>query len=346
MTHRKRVLATFAFGPTDRVAYDLMESAVWPELMDFFRRQHGLSEPSQVWDLLDVDCRWVFPAYEGPPGAPPAENLPDGWGGTYSDALYPRPLAQATSVADVEAHPWPDPTWWRPPDFQAARSNWPHHALVFCSGWMPLFCGACNAFGMETALVKMATEPAVFGAFVARQHAFCLDVMRPSLAAARGVCDIAWLGDDYASQDALIMGPERWRRFIKPYLAEQVRLVRDHGLIALLHSCGAIRAIIPDLIDIGVDGLLVFQTSARDMDPESIARDFGGRIAFYGGIDCQQLLTFGTENDVRAEVARNMRAFSKCGGYIVANAHCGIANIRGENIVAMCEAAKASASLR
>lgn len=323
-----------------------MESGVWPEVMDYFRAVHGLSEPPDVWDFLDTDCRWLFPAYHGPQGTPPAENLPEGWWGTYSDAVYQRPLAHAATIADVEAHTWPDPTWWDPPDAEEARRRWPDHALVMATGWVPLFCGACNAFGMEAALERMAGQPEIVDAFIARQHDFCMELLRRLLPTAQAHCDVCWLGDDYASQDALIMGPERWRRMIKPRLAEQVALVRRHGLPVLFHSCGAIRAIIPDLIDIGVNGLLVFQTSARGMDPESIARDFGGRMAFYGGIDAQRLLVFGTPDMVRAEVARNVRAFAECGGYIVANSHWGLANIRGENIVAMCEAARGDATSR
>ena len=340
MTHRERVLSSFRFEPTDRPAHDLMEQQVWPELLAFFAREHGLTTVAEVLAFLDTDFRWAWMQYHGPAQPAPAENLPEGWGGTYADGLYQRRLAHAETVADVEAHEWPDPAWWTPMDLQAFRAEWPDHALVTTPGWMPLFCSACDAFGMENTLIKMATQPAVIEAFIQRQHVFYTDILRRVVEAAEGVCDIIWLGDDYASQDALIMGPERWRRFIKPALAEQVQLIRDHGLFALLHSCGAIRAIIPDLIEIGVSGLLVFQTSAADMEVESIAREFGGHIAFYGGIDCQQLLTFGTPEDVKAEVRRNVAAFRDCGGYIVANSHHCIANIRGENMVAMCEAAR------
>jgi len=340
MTHRERVLAAFEFGAIDRPAYDLMEQQVWPELLAFFQREYGLRDGWEVLAFLDTDFRWAWMQCSGPAQAPPAEGLPEGWGGTYADALYERRLARAETVAEVEGHPWPDPAWWSPPDLRAFREQWPDHALVVSPGWMPLFCSACDAFGMENTLVKMALQPEIIEAFVRRQHAFYMDILTRTVRAAQGHIDICWLGDDYASQEALIMGPERWRRFIKPYLAEQVGVVREHGLLVLFHSCGAIRAIIPDLIEMGVNGLLVFQTSAAGMDPESIAQEFGGRIAFYGGIDCQQLLTFGTTEDVRDEVRRNLKAFGECGGYIIANSHHGIANIRGENIVAMCEAAR------
>ena len=77
-------------------------------------------------------------------------------------------------------------------------------------------------------------------------------------------------------------------------------------------------------------------TTARQMDAEFIAKVFGGKIAFYGGIDVQELLTKGTPEYVRREVRRNIRAFEECGGYIVANSHNGTDDIRSENIVAMC----------
>ncbi len=340
MTHRERVLATFDFGPTDRVALDLMEQAIWPELLQYFEAEHSLSDSLEILDFLDTDFRWTHLQYAGPAHEPPADDLPPDWGATYADDLYERRLAHAETVADIEAHEWPDPAWWQAPDLAPFRAQWPDHAVVMCPGWMPLFCSACDAFGMQNALIKMATQPDVFEAFVANQHAYYMDILARTVDAARGVADIVWLGDDYASQDTLIMGPERWRRFIKPYLAEQVALVRAAGLPVMLHSCGAIRDILPDLIDIGVSAMLVFQTTAAGMEAESIARDFGGKLVFYGGIDCQQLLTFGTPDDVAAAHQHNVSAYESCGGYVVANCHHCIGNIQGQNIVAMSRAAR------
>ena len=105
------------------------------------------------------------------------------------------------------------------------------------------------------------------------------------------------------------------------------------------HSCGAVSPILPDLIDIGVDALVVFQTTAAGMDLKSIAAEFGGRLVFYGGIDAQNLLCYGTVEEVEAQVRANATAFAKCGGYIVANSH-SISSIKGDNLVAMCEAAR------
>jgi uroporphyrinogen decarboxylase len=340
LTHRERVLRTFRFEPTDRPSCDLMEGFVWPELLAYFGEKWGLCDEEEVRTFLDVDFRWVYTPFLGVDRPPPIEGLPLGWQATYSDALYRRPLAEATTVAEVEAYPWPDPAAPVLPCFSDARARWPDHALVWYAGWHPLFCGAANLFGMEQALINMVTAPAVFEACIARLHEYHMAILRRGFAEGAGVCDICWLGDDYASNRGLLMHPDLWRRLIKPYLAQQVALVRQQGTLVLFHSCGAVRSILPDLIDIGVNGLLVFQTSAEGMDAASIARDFGGHIVFYGGVDILRLLTFGTPAEVEDEVRANLRAFARCGGYVVANCHQGIANIKGENIEAMFRAAR------
>jgi uroporphyrinogen decarboxylase len=311
-----------------------MEGSVWPELLDYFRLEHGLTTPDDVYEFLDVDFRWVTMDYVGP-------ERPDLHAdGNYTFAVAHGPLAGAETVADVEAYDWADPEWWAPGDYGAARARWPEHAIVFLPGWRPLFWGACEAFGMEQGLVNLVTRPHLFEAFVQRRHELYMERLRRGLTAARGHCDICWLADDFAGQKAMFAAPELWRRYIKPRLAEQVELVLAHGLHVLFHSCGAVRPVLPDMIDIGVSGMLVFQTNAADMAPESIANKFGGRLVFYGGMDVQQLLSFGTPEQVRAEVRRNVRAFAECGGYVVANSHNCLPTVKGRLLEVMCQEAR------
>jgi uroporphyrinogen decarboxylase len=342
MTHRERVLKTFRFEQTDRTAYDLMEGTVWPELLAHFRDRYSLHGAAEVLEFVDTDLRWTGMVEHPPSGEHSAQQSAP------SDAALTKqvtrgPLAGAQTVAEVESHDWPDPARWQPPDFAQARYMWPRHALVFAAGWSPLFWGTCEAFGVEVALLNLLSTPALFECAVRSIHERYMDRLGRGLAAAQGFCDICWLGDDIASQQSILLSPEHWRRFIKPYLAEQVALARGHGMYVLYHSCGAVRPVLADLIEIGIDGLLVFQTSANGMDAESIATEFGGRMVFYGGIDVQRLLSFGTTRDVLAEVQANVRAFADCGGYIVANSHHCVATIKGENIEAMCRAARNSA---
>jgi uroporphyrinogen decarboxylase len=339
MQPRERVLNTFRFGPVDRVAFDIMESSIWPELLEYFRQTRGITEPDQVLDYLDTDFRWVGSRYVGPEDEAACNPEAQQDHKLFSKDVRSGPLAGARTIAEIEHGDWQDPAWWVPGNYAAAREKWPDHALV-CGGlWITMFWGACEAFGMEEALVKMHAEPALFDAFVRQRHEFYMDYLTRVLPEAEGHCDICWLGDDYATQRSLLMSPELWRKMIKPYLAEQAQLIRSHGMHILFHSCGSVRPILPDFVDIGIDALLVFQTTAEGMDPRSIARDFGGRLVFYGGIDIQQLLSYGTPAEVEETVRANVEAFADCGGYIVANSHHGVTTIKGENIEAMCRTA-------
>lgn len=345
MTSRERVMKALAFEPTDRPPCDLMEGQVWPELQEDFRDRHGIESVEEIQDHLGADVRWLmFRDLE----APPAEQQDDTADEsavtadeqTYSFAVAHGPLAGAETVAEVEAHDWGNPDRYGPPDYAAARQRWPDHAIAFLTGWKPLFWGTCDLFGVEEALIKMRLEPAVYEAAVRCRHEFVMGLLRRCLPSGEGLCDICWLGDDFSSQQAMMLSPDDWRRFIKPYLAEEVRYARERGMQVIYHSCGAVHPVIGDLADIGVNCMLVFQTTAQGMEPERIAREFGGRIAFYGGMDVQHLLSFGTPEEVRAAVERNVRAFQDCGGYIVANAHHRVDTIKGSLLEVMCQAAR------
>ncbi len=292
MNSRTRVLRTLHFEETDRAPFDLMEGCVWPELLEYYRQNHGLETADEVLVFLDTDFRWTFLEYIGPP-APPASEDPSLEKTKRSKAVVDGPLAQARTLDEIEAYPWPNPAWFGPADYAAARRRWPEKALVFCPGWMPLFWTACELFGMQPAMTHMLEEPDLFEALIQRQHAIVMDILERSAPAAGAACDLAWLGDDFA------------------HLAE-----------------------------IGVNALLVFQTSAKGMDAPSIAREFGGKLAFYGGMDVQHLLSFGAPQEVEQTVRANIQAFAGSGGYIVANSHHSLASIRGENITAMCNAVK------
>lgn len=340
MTPRERVLATFRFEPTDRPAYDLMEGTTWPALMEYFGAERGLDSTDAVQEHLGADLRWISVRNLDADGKGRGGAADPAADPTYTFSVAHGPLADAETVAEVEAHRWPDPSRFVPPDFASFRRRYPDHAVAFLCGWKPLFWGSCDVFGAEEALVKMKLNPAVYEAYLRIRSDFMADLLERCLSAGEGLCDICWLGDDFASQQSMLLSPDDWRRFIKPHVARQVEIAHRHGMLALHHSCGAIRPVIKDFIEIGCDGLLVFQTRAAGMDAESIARDFGGRIAFYGGVDVQQLLSFGTPAQVRREVHRNLRAFAGRGGYIVANSHHCVDTIGGELLEAMCDAAR------
>jgi len=342
MTSRERVLRTFRFEETDRAAFDVMESAIWPEFGQWCAEKLGLTEGEAILDRFGVDFRWVWVMAQAPQGVDFTDQkyaMP--WTASYSDHILERPLKNVRTVSEMlRKHEWMDPAWWDFGPAQRVREKHPDKAVAMLVHGTMLFMTACDFFGIEEALMRLLLEDEVLMAFFERQHEFAVELLERACRETEGVVDICWVMDDIATQRALMMRPDLWRRHLKDLLRRHIEVIHEHNLLALFHSCGAIRDILPDLIEIGVDAVLPFQTTADGMDAASIARDFGGKIAFYGGMDIQQLLTFGSEDDVRREVRKNVDLFATCGGYIVANSHHCIENIKPENVVAMLDEAR------
>jgi len=339
MTSMERVKRTFAFEQTDRPPIDLMENNVWPSLRQYFTDKHGLKEDEEILRHLHSDFRWVL---TGPPEKMGSHEFDaDGTDetGSYTDDVE-RPLTNANSVADVDKFFNPDAEATVVADFKGARELNPDKPIILTPYWMPIFSGACEAFGMQEAMIKMALQPEVFKAYAEKQSDYSVGVFKKNIEhGALNYCDFAWIGDDFAGERGLLLSPDMWRSLIGPYLKKTIRFLKDSGFKVLFHSCGAVREVIPDLIDMGIDALVVIQTSAHGMVVEELAREFGGKLVFYGAIDAQQLLTFGSPEDVKNEVIRNYRAFEKCGGYVVTNSHTCMADIKGENIESMAHTA-------
>ena len=148
------------------------------------------------------------------------------------------------------------------------------------------------------------------------------------------------MADDYCSADGPLMSPAVFRAEIKPYLAAIVATCHRHGKKFLLHVCGAVRPLLPDILDAGVDLLEPIQTSAAGMAVEGLKRDFGSRLTFYGSIDLIRVLSRGTPEEVRQEVLKNFRVLGKGGGFIVGPGHTYIQpDCPLPNILAMYETA-------
>ena len=333
MTPRERVMAALDHHSPDRVPVDVMDHRVMPDihqtLLDFL----DTDDFSQVLEYLHVDLWWVgqregwLVPYLGPTHAEdPAGNPLTQWGysgvGTLSDAVGHRPFSQVSSVKEVEDHDWPDPGWWDYsvlPDMCAAAGD---RAVVLApTFWSPTFCCIAYLCGMTKTLCMMYDDPAVLDALVAHVTEFYLAACRRACDVAAPQTDIYFHGDDVATQLDLIFSLDMWRRYFKEPLRQRFELAHQYGLRNMFHSCGAVRALIPDLIDIGMDILMPLQTRAVGMDPSSLKQEFGKDLTFYGGLDIQRVLPFGTAQEVRAEVRRLIDALGDAGGYIFSTAH-------------------------
>ncbi len=154
------------------------------------------------------------------------------------------------------------------------------------------------------------------------------------------VADVLRFGDDLGHEGGPFMSPDIYRRIFKPRHKALVDFVRERSSMkTFLHSCGSIYALIPDLIDVGYDIVNPVQTSARDMEPERLKREFGRDLTFWGaGIENRTVLKEGTREEVRAQTLERLALLSKGGGFVFNTVHNIMPDVPACNVVAMFDA--------
>lgn len=145
------------------------------------------------------------------------------------------------------------------------------------------------------------------------------------------------ISEDLGTQSGLIMPPPQIREFLISRMRRLIDLAHDFGAYVFHHDDGGIRRILPDLIIAGIDALNPIQWRCRGMDRLGLKRDFGDKLIFHGGVDNQQTLPFGNTEDVRREVAYNLRVLGRGGGYILSPCHNIQSNTPIQNVVALFE---------
>lgn len=195
-----------------------------------------------------------------------------------------------------------------------------------------LFERAWTLRGMEQLMIDMVTDAAFVEALFER-------ITDWNLAVIDHMCEFPFdaihTGDDWGQQHGLLMGPDLWRKFIKPCLKRMYAHSKSRGKYVSIHSCGDVYDVLGDLIDIGVDMFNPFQPEVRDV--EAVKREFGKHITFHGGISVQKTLPFGSVDDVRAEVRRRIEVIGAGGGYVAAPSHDVPGDVPVENLLALID---------
>ncbi len=188
--------------------------------------------------------------------------------------------------------------------------------------------------GYERLLVDMVTEPELTDAIL--EFPFQYHMAAAERLARMGI-DMLWTGDDIGSQRGMLFSPATWRRFYKPRMAELIARVKaiNPALKVAYHTDGDVRTVLPELAEIGIDVLNPVQPAC--MDPAWIKREYGDRLLFWGSIDEQHTLPFGTPDDVRAEVRLRLDTIGRGGGLILAPTHHVQLDTPLENLWAMVE---------
>lgn len=352
MNSRERVLAAAERWRPDRPATSLRcTPEVWSALQAYF----GVRTNDEVLDELDIDWRGIYVTHLPFIGPQERSAIPlgsegtDYWGCNIRKAenrfniyfeFYDFPLAHCRTVADVDAHDWPDVDWW---DYSAVprliqeATQKDRRAIMFFAGGA--FETPWYMRGFEQFMMDLYLNPEIVQAICQHVLEYCRQVTERVLAEARGQIDIIGSGGDVGGQEGMIVSPAVWREQIKPFSAQLITPYKAMGLKTFYHSCGSIRPIIPDLIEVGLDILEPIQVSAAGMTPEEIFPAYGDRLSFNGGIDEVHLLPHATPDEVYRETTRVIDVLGKNGGYIVSPSHQVQGDTPAENVVALFQAA-------
>lgn len=256
-------------------------------------------------------------------GTSPRDRNMGDWG-----ELLEYPLAEPS----LEGYAFPDgtaPGRWR--DAGELRQN--HPDLFLVASGHGLFERGWSLCGFEHYLAYTMSEET----FVEELNDHLTDYSCAVTAQLAGSeIDGIRFGDDLGFQDRLMIQPHVWRRLYKKYYARIYAAAREAGLIVMIHSCGNITDILPDLIEIGVQ--VVHPLQPESMDVEFCRQEYGRDLTFWGGLGSQSTLPFGTPEDCRREAEHRLHQFAE-GGYILAPAGAAPTETPAENLAAIVDVA-------
>jgi uroporphyrinogen decarboxylase len=340
MKHRDRVLTALQHQEPDRCP---MQISFTPEFAarleaDLEIKGQGLHNPHgggntyELERLLDQDMLltsvgWVNGYYQD--GYQDVDSYQDEWGVAWKTVEYQtrfgsgkytepcgHPLADDRAL---EAYSAPNPD--RPELYSEARRvirDYKDEYWIVGVTPTTIFETAWALRGLKKLLMDMVLD--LEKAETVLEIPFRYHMKVTQKLAKLGV-DMIWLGDDVGGQHAMLMSPKMWRKFLKPRMAELIASLRaiNPQIKIAYHTDGVVYPIIPELIEIGIDVLNPIQPLA--MDPLKLKDDYGDRLCFWGSMDIQQTLPFGTPEDVKKEVITRLKTIGRGGGLIIGPTH-------------------------
>lgn len=246
------------------------------------------------------------------------------------------PLSAATSVEELKTFPWPQPDWW---DFStlpdAIRQLDPRREFYLRFRIGSVFELAWQIRGMQEFLMDLASMPAIPHYIMERMTDVHVENLKRVLEVAGDQLDMVYFYDDVATQRSLMISPAMWRDYVRPCHARIIEVAHKFDKPVMYHCDGAIAALIPELIDLGINVLNPIQPDSPGMEAAKLKRDFGDRLTFHGGVDIIKTLPRGTPAEVRSEVRERIRVLGENGGYIMCSSHHIQSDTPVENILTM-----------
>ena len=338
MNKKERTLAAIAGKKTDRTCYSFRAEN---DTCEKLYRHLSFRDYDKLLDLINPDILLVDAifAHEKDFGG----YFQNCWGEKY---IYKQTqygpvredmdgaLSDALFLEDFENFDWPKNDDIDYSNIKAAIDRHPQMAVQYGSADVWQRPGLVR--GMANFLVDMVMNPK-FCHFMSDYFTrFYIEEYTRAQEMADGRIDIFTLYSDLGTQIAPLISMEMFMEFVYPYIKRFAQGVHAIGGKVFFHSCGAIDSFIEKLIEAGIDILDPIQPCTEQMQPENLAKNFGGKVCFHGGVDVQQVLSVGTPDDVRASVKRYKEAFADC-GFICAPSHYLQVDTPVENIFAMYE---------
>jgi uroporphyrinogen decarboxylase len=316
-----------------------------------------------VADALGCDVRFVGPRAAASYRREMREDAEyvsfrDEWGvgrrmprddGLYFDS-HGAPLAGDVDIATIDRYPWPDPA---DPGRYAGLAD-AARRIVEDEGRAVLVGSICGGLteglfklrGFDDGYMDLAAEPDRARRVMERILEIKLAWWDRALRELGDLVDVVGEADDLGGQDRPLFSPTTYRALVKPLQRELFSFIRARTRAPIFfHSCGAVRQLIPDLIEIGVDILNPVQVSATGMDSAELKREYGRDLVFWGGgVDTQRVLGASTPDEVRSEVRRRIADLRADGGFVFAAVHNVQPNVPPANILAMWETWREEAS--
>lgn len=346
MNSKERVLAAVNHRVPDRVPITFDAA---PEVYSLLYRNFGLNKREDLFNRLHCDTWMILPGnfvY-----TKEEENKSEKttvWGhrtivksypgGTYDEVSF-NPLAGMDDISDLKKFKWPSPEIFDFSHFGDEAKLHSERAVIGVFTWGPYFISMFLR-GLENLMLDFAIRKDYVAYMINTLTEISCSALTTMLESHGKGIDIIYMADDYCSQDGPMFSPEDFRELILPYLKRLVDLTHKHNKKFLLHVCGAVRPLLPMIIEAGVDMLEPLQIRAEGMEPAGLKKDFGKEICFYGGVDLQQILCKGTPQQVSEEVKRLIDILNVDGGFILGPGHTYIqADTPLENIIAMYDTA-------
>jgi uroporphyrinogen decarboxylase len=348
MNSKQRVLSAFAHQEPDRVPLDYSANAG----IDQRLKQHfGLapSDDEGLLQALNIDFRYVWPAYQGPLlHAPVPEREIDLWGihrrwvehesGGYWD-YCDFPLRDA-DLETISHWPLPNPDHF---DYaQVVQACEKHRQFAVVAGNAGVG-DIINSTGMirtmEQVLIDLATEEPAGLLYIDRKIDLVVEITRRTLEAAAGGIDILFIGEDLGTQIGPLISTKLFRRQIRPRLQKFVDLGKSFNIPVMFHSCGSSSWAFEDFIEMGIAIIDTLQPEAANMQPAYLKSTFGDRLSFHGSITTGGEVAFGSVEDTQRVVRQTLETMMPGGGYALAPSHALQDNSPTENVLALYETA-------